>query len=73
MKLKISLVILVIGYALDFIGAWMKITHQAPADFVLTAAMFLKLIGLLVFVFLLLSHPKVKEFLNYDQYKDSFK
>ena len=73
MKIKISLLILVMGYALDFIGAWMKITHQALADFVLMVAMIFKVIGLLLFVFLLLAHPRVKEFLNYDQYKDSFK
>lgn len=73
MKIKIALIMLAFGYVLDFVGAWMKITHQAPADFTLTIAMFLKALGVLLFVFFILSHPKVKEFLEYDKYKDSFK
>lgn len=39
----------------------------------LTISAFLKVIGLLLFTFLLLAHPKVKEFLNYDKIEDSFK
>lgn len=73
MKIKVALLILILGYALDFIGAWMKITHQAFADLTLTVSAFSKVTGLLLFTFLLLAHPKVKEFLNYDKQEDSFK
>lgn len=64
---------LTIGYAIEFIGAWMKITHQAPADLTLTLSAFLKVIGLLLFTFFMLAHPKVKAFLNYNKFDDSFK
>lgn len=73
MKIKAALLILVFGFVIEFIGAWMKVTHQALADITLTASAFLKVIGLLSFTFLLLAHPKVKEFLNYDKFNDSFK
>jgi hypothetical protein len=73
MKIKVSLLILIFGYVMDFIGAWMKITHQALADEILTLSALLKIIGMLLFTFFLLAHPKVKEFLNYDKFQDSFK
>jgi len=63
MKIKFSIWILVIGYAFDFIGGWMKITHQAPADLTLTMAV-LKVIGLILLAIFFLSHPKVREFLQ---------
>jgi hypothetical protein len=73
MKLKIAILILVFGYVLEFIGAWFKITHQAPADLTLAASAFFKVTGLLLFTFLLLAHPRVKAFLEYDKFRDSFK
>ena len=73
MKIRFSIVIIVIGYVLDFAGAWMKITHQAMADAVLTISMFTKSIGLILFVIFMLAHPKVKQFLNYREYDDAFR
>ncbi len=73
MKIKSGLIILAIGLVIDFIGTWLKITHQTNGDLVLTIAALLKIIGLLLFIFSLFAHPKVKEFLEYDQYTDSFK
>jgi hypothetical protein len=73
MRIKYGLLLLVFGYIIEFVGAWMKITHQTLADLTLTASAFLKVIGLLLFTFALLAHPKVKEFLEYDKFKDSFK
>lgn len=73
MKIKFGILILVFGYVLEFIGAWLKITHQPFADLTLAIAALLKVIGLLLFTFTLLAHPKVKEFLKYDEFSDSFK
>lgn len=73
MKLKLFTWIFVIGYVLDFIGSWMKLTHQALGDQALLLATLLKVCGLIGAVASLLSHPRVKEFLKYDQYNDSFK
>ena len=73
MKIKFSILIFVFGYALDFMGIWLKIIHQPLADIILAIAALLKIIGLLLFTFFLLGHPKVKEFLAYDEFRDSFK
>ena len=73
MKIKAALLILVFGYVIEFFGAWMKYTHQAAADVTLTISLFLKVIGLLLFTFFMLAHPKVKAFLHYDKFDDSFK
>ncbi|WP_315823125.1 hypothetical protein [Paraflavitalea speifideaquila] len=73
MKIKLGLLILVFGYVLGFIGEWLKITHQAGADLVLTLTAFLKVAGLLLFTFTLLAHPKVIAFLNYHKQEDAFK
>lgn len=73
MKIKAALLILVFGYVIEFIGAWMKVTHQEFADIALGISALLKVTGLLLLTFFLLAHPKVKAFLNYDNFEDSFK
>jgi hypothetical protein len=73
MKIKTAIWIFVLGYSLDFIGAWMKITHQVFADFALGIAAILKIIGLVLLALFFFRHPKVKQFLEHDQYSDSFK
>jgi len=73
MKIRSAIWLLVIGYSAEFIGAWMKITHQAFADFALTFSAIMKVIGLILLAVFFFRHPKVKAFLDYDQYSDSFK
>lgn len=73
MKIKTAIWILVAGFLLDFVGSFMKITHQALADETLLAGTVLKIGGGILAVWLLLRHPKVREFLDQDAYKDSFK
>jgi len=73
MRIKLSIWILVIGFMMGFVGAWMKVTHQVFADLVLGFSALIKLLGLLFLVIFFLRHPKVKEFLSMDEYKDSFK
>ena len=58
---------------MGFIGAWMKVTHQLFADFVLGLSALLKLLGVLLLAIFLFRHPKVKKFLRYDEHEDSFK
>jgi hypothetical protein len=73
MKIKFTLFILVFGFVFDFIGSWLKITHHAHGDEMVLAAAIFKIVGLLAFTFLILGHPKVREFLNEDKFKDAFK
>ena len=65
MKLKHSLIILVIGYCFDFIGALFKIMHWEYGDQMLIIATVLKVYGALFFVLKAVRHPKIKELLNY--------
>lgn len=73
MKITTAIWILVAGFMFDFLGTFMKITHQALADETLLGATVLKMAGGLLTIWLLLRHPKVREFLDNDEHRDSFK
>jgi len=64
MKAKYAIILLIFGYCFDFIGAFLKITHQPGADTVFLIATILKVIGALLFLYKLTNYPKIKEFLN---------
>lgn len=64
MKAKHAVLLLVLGLCLDFIGALFKILHWPYADVLLITGMTLKVAGALLFAYKLISHPKVKDFLN---------
>ncbi|HLZ17697.1 MAG TPA: hypothetical protein VKQ08_11680 [Cyclobacteriaceae bacterium] len=65
MKTKHAIIILALGYCFDFLGAFQKILHTAYADLLLLIAMFLKIFGMLLFVYKVVTNPKAKEFLNW--------
>ncbi|MEO6721141.1 MAG: hypothetical protein ABIN67_12250 [Ferruginibacter sp.] len=64
MKAKHTIIILGLGYCLDFLGTLFKITHAPKADLVLTIAAMLKVFGLLLVLYKLISYSKLKDFLN---------
>lgn len=64
MKAKHAIILLIFGYCLDFIGSLFKILHTAQADITLTIAAVLKVVGALLFLYKLISYPKIKEFLE---------
>ena len=64
MKAKYAVSLLVLGYCMDFIGVLFKILHTAYADITLTIAAFLKIIGGLLFLYKLLTYPKLKDFFD---------
>ena len=65
MKMKHAVIIFVFGLCLDFIGALFKIMHYPNADTLLIVGTVLKVLGGLLFLYKLLTHPKAKEFLNW--------
>lgn len=65
MKTKHALILLIIGYCFDFIGALLKILHILAADATLTLAAILKVLGGLLFLYKLLTYPKFKDFLDH--------
>lgn len=64
MKLKHALILLGIAYCFEFIGAWMKLTHQRLADSALLITTIMKVVAVIIIVIKIVTHPKLKEFLN---------
>lgn len=65
MKTKHAIIIFAVGLCLDFVGALFKILHYSNADTLLIIGTILKVSGGLLFLYKLLTHPKIKEFLNW--------
>lgn len=64
MKAKYALILFVLGVCTNLVGALFKIQHWSGADALLIAGSLLEVGGILLFSYKLLTHPKVKEFLN---------
>ena len=64
MKAKHALVLLVLGYCLDFIGGLFKILHRSEADTILIIGTVLKVLGALFLLYKIANYPKVKDFLE---------
>jgi len=64
MKAKHAIILLILGYCLDFWGGLNKILHTPQANILLTVAAILKIPGALLFLYKLVSYPKWKNFLN---------
>lgn len=65
MKIKHAIILLVTGYCLDFIGGLFKIMHYPNGDLLLLLATIIKISGALVLLYKVLTHPKLKDFLNW--------
>ncbi|HEX3933622.1 MAG TPA: hypothetical protein VHW43_03015 [Puia sp.] len=65
MKIKHAILLLVLGYCCDFVGTTFKILHAAYGDMLFVLGTVLKVLGLLLLVFKLFTHPEAKEFLNW--------
>ncbi len=65
MKIKHAILLFALGYCFDFIGAFERIMHTIYANPLLMIGMILKVLGLIVFLYKLLTYPKAKDFLNW--------
>lgn len=65
MKVKHAILLLVVGFCCDFIGADFKILHMVYADPLFVVGMVLKVVGILLFAYKLFTYPKAKDFLNW--------
>lgn len=65
MKTKHALLLIAFGYCLDFVGGLQKIIHHPRADLFLIMATILKVIGVLIFVYKLITYPRTKNFMNW--------
>ncbi|WP_345070195.1 GldL-related protein [Hymenobacter fastidiosus] len=64
MKAKYGLILFVLGFCLQLVGALFKIMHWVPGDTLLIISTTLMVAGMLLFAYKRLTHPKVKDFLN---------
>jgi hypothetical protein len=65
MKTKYALIILIVGFIVSFIGALFKLMHWPYASVLLIASTFLQVVGTIILLYKLVTHPKIKEFLNW--------
>lgn len=65
MKVKHSLLLIVIGYLIYIIGLVYKNTHLGSGDNILIVAAAFKIVGAVAFLIKLFTYPKVKDFLNW--------
>lgn len=64
MKLKHTLLLLIAGLGLGVLGALWKILHYPYADILILASLTLNLVAVLIGLYKIVSHPKVKAVLN---------
>ena len=60
-----TIILIIVGFCADVMGALLKILHYAGADQLLTLAAILQTLGGFLFLIKLLSNPKSKEFLDW--------
>jgi hypothetical protein len=65
MKTKHAVILIVLGFCLDFIGAIRKITHSPDADIFFYIATILKVAGALLFLYKLTRYPRFRDFMNW--------
>jgi len=65
MKSKHAIILLALGFCLDFFGAVRKIMHAPGADTIFIIATVMKIFGVLILVYKITTYPKTKDFMNW--------
>lgn len=65
MKTKYAIIIFLIGFLINIVGAFLKITHWGGANLFFTIGSLIEIIGIIIFIYKLLTYPKFKDFLNW--------
>ncbi|AIZ64100.1 hypothetical protein PK28_11045 [Hymenobacter sp. DG25B] len=64
MKAKYAILCLALGLFLSVVGSLFKIMLWTGADILIISGMVLTITGVILFVYKLMSQPKIKDFLN---------
>lgn len=64
MKAKYAILLIALGYCFDFVAAWSKIMHAPHAGNLLLAAIVLKIVGIALLAFKIMSYEGFKKFMN---------
>lgn len=65
MKTKHAIILMMIGLCLDFLAVPLKIMHIGGSAGLFVAGSILKIVGGLIFLYKLLTYPKIRSFLNW--------
>ncbi|KQM34173.1 hypothetical protein [Chryseobacterium sp. Leaf201] len=65
MKTKYAVIIFLMGFLSNLIGAFLKITHYPNANLFFVIASILESLGMLIFIYKLMTYPKFREFMNW--------
>ncbi|NML20960.1 hypothetical protein HHL16_08750 [Pseudoflavitalea sp. G-6-1-2] len=64
MKAKHALFLLAIGFVLEFLGSWIRIMHWAKSDYWTIAGILLKIAGVVLLAYKIVTYPGWKNFWN---------
>lgn len=68
MKAKYAIYIILVGFLINLIGSWLKITHISfgpiTGNLSITFGTFILMVGVLLLIFKVLNYHKFKDFLN---------
>lgn len=64
MKAKHALFLLAIGFVLEFVGGWLKVTHWSTGEYWFLAGVFLKIAGVVLLAYKIVTYPGWKGFWN---------
>ncbi len=63
-KFKYGVVLLLIGYSIDFYGSLQKILHVPNSNLILTIATALKIVGMLIILVKIITNKKLRDLLE---------
>jgi hypothetical protein len=64
MKLKQWIVVLVFGFIIGMVGAWMKILHKPFADLLMTTSLVIKIIAIVAIALKLIRSKRMRDLMN---------
>lgn len=65
MKAKHAVILLALGFCTDFVAAFFKITHWRGADQLFLAGTLLKIAGVLLLAYKLVTSRQLRDFMNH--------
>ena len=65
MKTKHALLFIALGFCLDFLAGLLRIMHATGSTSLFIMATVMKVLGMLVFVYKLITYPKTRNFMNW--------
>ena len=64
MKAKYTIVIILVGYCLEFMGGLFKIQHNSFAVNILVTAIVIKVLGMVLLTYKIIQYQGFKKFMN---------